>query len=232
MRPADSMHKHLRALYVFDDNDRIVSCNQFSGGPVPRFHLARTTEGNLWAFRHDVGGEVIEKIERLAQQEPPLDKPDSPPAFEQEYSEIFCQTEAIEAVWHGPAYRFPLAMAPHANEVVDITEANKECLRTYMDDWLIDVGHRAPFVAMIENGQAVAVCASSRISLAAHEAGVETAPQFRHKGYAARAATAWAHAVAAQGAVPLYSTSWDNLASQALAKKLSLVFIGSDYHIR
>jgi hypothetical protein len=34
------------------------------------------------------------------------------------------------------------------------------------------------------------------------------------------------------GCIPLYSTSWDNLASQAIARKLQMVLYGEDWSIQ
>jgi len=33
------------------------------------------------------------------------------------------------------------------------------------------------------------------------------------------------------GAIPLFSTSWENAASQAVAKKLRLAQYGADFHV-
>jgi len=85
--------------------------------------------------------------------------------------------------------------------------------------------------AIIEDGRAASLCASVRKTAAAHEAGVETAPSYRGRGHAARAATAWALAVRTMGLVPLYSTSWRNEASRAVARKLGLIHFGNDLHI-
>ncbi|MGH2617528.1 MAG: GNAT family N-acetyltransferase, partial [Thermomicrobiales bacterium] len=41
----------------------------------------------------------------------------------------------------------------------------------------------------------------------------------------------WAQAVRQEGRIPLYSTSWENLASQAVARKLGLVLYGVDLDI-
>ena len=88
-----------------------------------------------------------------------------------------------------------------------------------------------PFLVIIEENKAVSVCRSVRITSQAHEAGVETLPGFRGKGYAADVVAEWASFVRSRGALPLYSTSWDNIASQAVARKLQLVSYGEDFHI-
>ena len=86
-------------------------------------------------------------------------------------------------------------------------------------------------MAMVENGHAVSVCASVRIAKAAHEAGVESLPAYRRKGHAVDAVAGWANEVRKTGAIPLYSTSWDNAASRGLAAKLGLSMFGVDFHV-
>jgi predicted GNAT family acetyltransferase len=92
-------------------------------------------------------------------------------------------------------------------------------------DELADWG---PCFAVVRGGAAVSVCFSSRIGAAAAESGVETLPHFRGRGYASAATAGWATAVQAAGLIPLYSTSWENLASQGVARRLGLVLFGSD----
>ena len=77
----------------------------------------------------------------------------------------------------------------------------------------------------------MSVCRSVRITPAAHEAGVETLPAFRGRGYAPDVVAGWARVVQSLGAMPFYSTSWENTASQAVAKKLHLVPYGTDFHV-
>jgi RimJ/RimL family protein N-acetyltransferase len=79
---------------------------------------------------------------------------------------------------------------------------------------------------VIVRGEVVAVCHSARLGPAAAEAGVETAEEFRQRGYAAAATAAWVRAVRASGRDAFYSTDWENVASQGVARKLGLQLLG------
>lgn len=226
------MRLHTRALYVYDGNGRITGCNQFNGGAIPRFHLARTETSNYSVFRSDVPLEVVDAVNQLVLKEPPLKQLDALPKFQNEYTEILSSHRSVESIWHGPAYRFTNKESTSDPNVVVIDSMNMELLENHLGDWLDDVRHRRPFVALLDGGSAVAVCASARMTAEAHEAGVETVPAYRGRGYAARVVSAWAKAVSLDNAEPMYSTSWDNLASQAVANTLKLELVGTDFHIR
>ena len=88
-----------------------------------------------------------------------------------------------------------------------------------------------PWLAVVQDSQAVSICQSVRSSWRAHEAGVDTLETYRQRGYAVSAVAAWALAVRELDLVPLYSTSWENLASQGLARRLGLIQYGVDYHL-
>jgi RimJ/RimL family protein N-acetyltransferase len=109
--------------------------------------------------------------------------------------------------------------------------AHSFMLHPALASWAADLQHRRPAFAVVRRGQAVCICACARLSREAAEAGVETAPEFRGQGAAVLATLAWAGAVRQSGRFPFYSTSWDNLASQAVARKLELVPVGELIHI-
>jgi hypothetical protein len=154
----------------------------------------------------------------------------SKPKFESDYSEILSAHAPIQSKWFGPAFSIP-RQSQASCQSVKIEVDNSLLLRESMPDWLPDVPYQQPFFAQVVSNQAVAVCASVRITDIAHEAGVETLENHRRKGHAAAVVSAWANAVWAVGAIPLYSTSFENKASQEVAAKLDMLNYGVDYHV-
>ncbi len=60
---------------------------------------------------------------------------------------------------------------------------------------------------------------------------METAEGYRGRGYAQAATAIWAEALRREGRLPLYSTSWDNLASQRVAAGLGALQYGVDFSL-
>jgi hypothetical protein len=136
-------------------------------------------------------------------------------------------TAAIDS---GPAYRFPDELPPVGVAVTPVLRSDLPLLRNL--PWDLDETARTfesyePLVAVIEQGHAVALCHSARLTDRAAEAGVETLAAYRGRGHATAVVAGWAVEVRATGRIPLYSTSWQNLASQAVARKLALVQYGT-----
>jgi RimJ/RimL family protein N-acetyltransferase len=224
----DLIKMHAQTLYVHDELSRIISINDWNGGIAPRFYLGRTQQGNIWRFRSDLPEELSLQLASLCKSEPPAIS--GRPAYEAEYLSILSAHSAIKQIWFGPAYYFADGITA-SPDPIPIHINNSSFLRDELQDWVPDVPYQQPFVAIIVDGLAVALCASVRISSTAHEAGVETASFHRRKGYAVKVVSAWAGAVKAIGAVPLYSTSIENIASQKVAARLGLTRYGLDFHV-
>jgi GNAT superfamily N-acetyltransferase len=221
-----------RTLFKLDRRGRMLACNDEEGGSAPRFFLSRTSAGNVWLCRADLERDLVDAVAAFCQREP-TPRLDSPlPTHHTEYLRLLAAYAPIASVGGGPAYCFDLGRAPAAAAPgVAIHRHNAHLLHGGMQAWQDCVPDRVPMLAAIVAGHAVAVCASVRIGRAAHEAGIETLPAYRRQGYATQVATAWAAAVATLGAVPLYSTAWQNQASRAVAARLGLVQYAVDYHI-
>ena len=94
-----------------------------------------------------------------------------------------------------------------------------------------EIAGRSPVLAVVDDGHAVSICCCARRSDLAAEAGLETAAAFRGRGYGPRVTAAWALEIRSSGRVPLYSTSWANEASLAVARKLGLLMCASDWSL-
>lgn len=227
------MSVHVRALFTHDAGSRLLSVNEPDGAPpaAPRLFLGRTRAGNVWRFRADLPENLIRELDSLCADEPPLNaESDERPRHAERYARLLGEHAPAVRVSAGPAYHFTEETAPTRDTMV-VTENDAERLRGGFEEFVAELPAWQPFVALVEGGRAVSVCRSARITPEAHEAGVETLPDFRGRGYAKDVTAEWARRVRAAGALPLYSTSWENKASRAVARKLRLRCYGSDFQI-
>ena len=222
------MQHHARALYIHDQQGQIVAINQWDGGSVPRFFLGRTKAGNVWRFRADLPNDLVSELTALCLAETGniLQEPQN----KDKYLQLLAAQEEVKQLWQGPVYWCSQPIMPSTSPTA-ITEANAYLLEGGFEPWLPDVPHRQPFIIAIQNDHAVSVCASVRITDTAHEAGIETLPPYRRKGHAANAVAGWTQTLLEKNIIPLYSTSWENTASQSVAKKVGFSLFGTDFHI-
>lgn len=222
------------ALFTHDPRGRILYLNEPGGDRAPRFFLGRTREGNLWRCRDDVVEGTVRELARLASGEPVCDdlraEPRNMAAF---LAALRADRESASVEWQyaGPAYRFPDELPPVMATVTRLTRTDLHLLRLMpwdLDETAREFERYEPFMAVIEDGAAMSLCHSARLTDQAAEAGVETLKAYRGRGYATTVVAGWAYAIRATGRIPLYSTSWDNLASQAVARRLGLVQYGTD----
>ncbi|TDF89183.1 kasugamycin N-acetyltransferase AAC(2')-IIb [Paenibacillus piri] len=224
------MELHVESMFTHDRNMRLRTINEPWPGedPAPRFFLGRTIEGTtLCRFRYDVPEMLVERLEGLCADEPVIQDFRTKPKHFEAYMKLL-QSERFTM---GPCYLVPDETVPTL-QIVSITRENMtEFLRSGFE-WLIsEIDYAQPCIALVRESRAVSICRSVRITSRAHEAGLETLDMFRGRGYAAAVVAGWATAVRKLDGIPLYSTSWENLSSQSVAKKSALSFYGVNFTI-
>ena len=222
----------VEVLFTQDENECLQHINEPIGPaePAPRFFFGYTNKGSLCKFRQDLPDNVIEQLKEVAAAEPLPMNSQKIPKNHRQFEDILQSHASIERVWVGPAYRFPERITP-PTDVIHLSNENARLLKGDLADIKPELNSPYPCLAIIEDSQVVSICRSVRASARAHEAGVETLAGYRRCGYATSVVAAWAVAVRALNLIPLYSTSWNNVASQGVARRLGLVQYGVDYHV-
>lgn len=212
----------MRVLYEIDD-DGLLLRPRAPDVPNRRFHLTRTTSGNRWLISASLPPEERAHLHEALAAEPVLE---SLELMEWREPAVF---RGREDVYRGPAFAFPEHI-PDTREVTETLRDTKDAASVPQLAWIREASPDEHPLAVARNnaGEIVAVCHSARLTVEAAEAGVETAVEYRGRGYGAAVVAAWAAAVRADGRLPLYSTRWSNTASRGIARKLHLAQYGED----
>jgi len=227
------MNIHVRALFTHDTGSRLLFVNEPDNAvtPAPRLFLGRTRAGSVWRFHADLPDKLCEELNVLCAGEPPVNAEfNEPPRHLETFVRLLEQHAPVQNVSNGLAYQFIKYELP-SNRLMAVTEDNPEILQGGFEKLIEELPVWQPFVVLVKENRAVSVCRSIRLTSEAHEAGVETLPEFRGNGYAEQVVCEWARLVRKTGAIPLYSTSWENHASQAVARKLGLKCYGVNFSV-
>jgi hypothetical protein len=220
----------LEVSYARDRHGRLVATRDAEPRPAPRLHLGRSAEGNVWALRADVEAPCAEEIARACAGEAPLRlaAPHRPPTCRER---VVALLAPVERELRGPAYVLPRDLPRDGRARLATFEEASEWSEAF--PWLAnDFSSIQPVAVAFDHGRPASICHSPRgWTQAATEAGVETLEPFRNRGLATAAVACWALAVQATGRLAFYSTSWDNHASQAVARRLSAHLYGEDWHV-
>jgi hypothetical protein len=224
-------------MFVLDGRGRIGTSPEPNVPPAPLFALIRGVSSCAWAVRADVPEDVVTELDRLARQERPMQRPIGDPQDAPSNADAYLSLLGGQIV-SGPAFTFPDRIAQSIDvardAACDVALVDKlDMLERNFRGWIAaEIPWRAPIVAVMYRGYPVSVCfCATRASENTVEAGLETAPAFRGRGFAPRVTAVWAVAIRASGRIPLYSTSWTNDASRAVARKLGLKQYAIDWTI-
>lgn len=223
---------HIEALFTHDARGRICRINETDGARAPRFCFVRGPDAALWRCRDDLPDETVRALAQLAAAEPVHGDLRAEPRNLDGLLTVLGTHRGRASIEGGPAYAFPDRLP--AVEVSRITRVELWRLRRLWPQLGDAPGFEScePFMAVVDDGFAVSLCHSSRLTAHAAEAGLETLAGYRRRGHAVAVVPAWAAAIRASGRVPLYSTSWDNLASQGVASRLGLFQYATTIAIR
>ena len=225
MNPLELMRIDADTSFTYDARGRLLRTNEppaYARRPAPRVFVGRTLTGAVVRFGAAVPDALVSELQTLLSAEPPPRELGAPLACR---SGLLAALGPVTEERGGPAYDASNALTPRES-VTPITTANRELARdTY--PWLFEeVADWQPCFGVVRDAAVVSVCFSARSGPRAAAAGVDTLPDFRQRGYAAAVSAAWARAMVASGRLALYSTGWENLASQGVARRLHLPMFG------
>lgn len=222
---------HLKTLFELNSEGRILATREPGANRGPLFSLIRGRGSCVWAVRVDVPEDIAGEIDEFARQEPPISDFRSAPVHAERYVSVLSRAGGVAPKQSaGPAFAFPEAIMQPADVVVVEDEG---LLQQNFRGWVAGeiAAGRSPVMGVFKESHPVSVCFCARSSEVAAEAGVETADAFRGRGFAPRVTAAWALAIRASGRIPLYSTSWTNNASLAVARRLGLRIYASGWSL-
>ncbi|HDR7788785.1 GNAT family N-acetyltransferase [Bacillus cereus] len=210
----------VEVLFVHNQVGKMKYVNEQGNPKAPRCFLGRTREGSITRYHCDLDDETVGKIEKLIRE----------PSNHIEIAKIIHvlnEERTVKNIWMGPAFMFSNNLHK-PTRTIQITEKNKELLRENFPNLIEQMEWRQPYFAIVKNEKVVSICCSARSTPVAAEASVETLAE---NGYGTDVVTAWAISIQEENRISLYSTSWDNYASQEVARKLNLINYGMNLHI-
>jgi hypothetical protein len=217
-------------LFTYDARGRMLYSNEprlQERRPAPRLFLGRTRGGSVARFGASMSDTLAQRLAEIVDRLPPPADLGEPATPFTEIEELLKQDAPIIKTEAGPVYHFPAAIRSQG-EAIRLTEANIAVVRDTYPSLLEEFRDWSPCFVALDHGRAVSICMSSRVTPDAEAAGVDTLPGFRGRGYAAAATAAWGAAIREAGRVPFYSTWWDNMASQGVARRCGLIQFGAD----
>ena len=225
----DLIALHIEASYRFNTDGLMLCDNEPNGADAPRFSMYRTLAGNTWRFGHTLPKAIQQRLAVLCAAEPIATDLQSPPDQYDAIRAVLADDAPITSEDRGPAYIFERAPQPSALAVL-IDATNHDLLGRHFPYERLPP-EAGPAAIVVADGAAVSCCFCSRLTSRVAHAGLETVEAYRCRGFAVAAVATWAAAVFASGRLPLYSTSWDNLASQGVARHLRLSQYSDDWSI-
>ena len=188
--------------------------------------LAGDAGRNIVNFRDDVDDATAGLVESLVADEPPFIDAHLEPRHLDECARELCATErSFEMDYVFPEdfeYEHDLELVtsemPFDQPLPDHFLPMK--FTTVAELW-------RPWCIARVDGEIASIVETVRTGPRGVECGVNTAPPFRRRGCAAAATAGWARLEARPGKSLFYSTDRANVASQGVARRLGLAYVGA-----
>ena len=229
-QPTASLGSRAHLLFTLDGQGNLLTANEHAGALAPFVYIHRGEAGSSAHFRADAPPELRDSVARLLAASPPNAGWENASPLGEALRSLVREFLTAPVLYHGPVFRFPPPLMAPMGAML-FYPGNAPLLHPGLATLGPELRYRRPAYAVMRQGQAVSICYTARASAHAAEAGVETVETYRGQGCAQLAVDAWASAVRARRLSPRYSTSWENTASLAVARKLELVAIGEDIHV-
>lgn len=232
----------LKTRFTLAPNGRIEREADPDGSPGPLMFMAGCESGNLVQFGHQLPAELVDELDALAVEEPPLSRPGDLPLHLARYLELLGSLGHVET-HQGLSFHLPhrspaqITAALVASGTVEGDQLAAVLTQEGMPPDLAEMGFRdvsdlwAPWCLALQDGQIASLAFAARLGSGGAELGLATLPAFRGRGLAAAATAGWSALPALADRTLFYSTATSNLASQRVVAKLGLKFIGPSFGI-
>lgn len=216
------------------NNGRIISEGPPDNAPGPLMYMAA---GRAW-IAEAVDAETARRLNALVAEEPALGPGRSPVAADRYLSMLGAQAGHAGLSFLLPhAAPMPGGRRTLASSASATQELESRLRRDGMPPDLVALDFREvadlwpPYCLVVEDGRIAAIAFTARLGLRGAELGLVTLPDFRGRGLAGHAVAGWSALPALRDLTLFYSTSETNLASQRVAAKLGLPFIGPTWEV-
>lgn len=200
------IHLELECI-TFDHRGDLLRLACPEPNEIPRVYVGHHAQGYVTLFHHDLAPALREEINAVT-PELTLQEPDR-------VRTILAREAPCAKIWDNKSYVFDKRISPDMFPNVTRIDHTRSGLFADASGLVAQ-----PTFAIVQNGEIVSRCESSRENKHAAEAAVQTKEEYRGRGFARQTCLAWASDIQARNKIAFYSPKSEDTACQALAQSL------------